>query len=371
MKQRQIVVVLAILVGFVSLVRTTPLSAEKRIDQKQYDAMISSAVEFLRSRQEPNGAFSSNAGTGVTSLVATALLKHGRSTNEPVIANAISYVIQHVQEDGGIYKKESLYRNYETSLAIVCLSTANATGKYDEIIRNADRFIKKIQWDKGEGIESSDPGFGGAGYGKHKRPDLSNTTFFMEALLASGNSRDSEHMQKALAFVSRCQNLESEHNTTAFPEKNPDGGFYYTAAAGGSSQAGETPNGGLRSYASMTYAGLKSMIYAGVTSDDARIEAATEWIRKHYDLKSNPGMGQAGLFYYYHTFAKALDALGEATFVDAKGVEHNWRAELAAELLARQQENGSWINEHDRWLEGNADLVSGYSLLALYYCRNF
>ena len=88
-------------------------------------------------------------------------------------------------------------------------------------------------------------------------------------------------------------------------------GFYYTAAAGGSSQAGTLPNGGLRSYRSMTYAGLKSMIYAGVNPDDPRVKAAVEWIGKHYDLQSNPGMGNDGLFYYYHTFAKTMSAMTE------------------------------------------------------------
>ena len=70
-----------------------------------------------------------------------------------------------------------------------------------------------------------------------------------------------------------------------------------------------TPDGGLRSYASMTYAGLKSMIFAGVGPEDPRVKAAVSWIRKHYDLQSNPGMGTAGLFYYYHTFGKAMTAL--------------------------------------------------------------
>ena len=37
-------------------------------------------------------------------------------------------------------------------------------------------------------------------------------------------------MKKALVFVSRCQNLETEHNTTPFAAKIPDGGFYYTCA---------------------------------------------------------------------------------------------------------------------------------------------
>jgi len=158
-------------------------------------------------------------------------------------------------------------------------------------------------------------------------------------------------------------------NTTKFASKNPDGGFYYTCAASGESKAGETPNGGLRSYGSMTYAGLKSMIYAGVGPDDPRVKAALEWIRKHYNLKSNPGMGNEGLYYYYHTFAKALDATGVDPVEDADGTKHEWRRELRDELLSRQRPDGSWINESSRWLEGEPSLVTGYALLALSYCR--
>ena len=185
-------------------------------------------------------------------------------------------------------------------------------------------------------------------------------------------------MKKALIFVSRCQNLESEHNASPFPAKNPDGGFYYTVAGEGNSQAGTTENGGLRSYGSMTYAGLKSMIFAGVGPDDPRVKAAVEWLSKHYSLEDNPGMGDAGLYYYYHTFAKALDALdqsedgsasGRGFFTDNDGTNHDWRKELIAELAGRQQADGSWTNKNSRWMEGDPNLVTGYALLALSYCR--
>ena len=119
----------------------------------------------------------------------------------------------------------------------------------------------------------------------------------------------------------------------------------------------------------MTYAGLKSMIYAGVGPEDQRVKAAVTWIRKHYDLESNPGMGTSGLYYYYHTFAKALEAMGQDKIADDAGVQHDWRAELIRELAKRQQPDGSWVNENDRWLEGDANLVTGYALLALSYCR--
>jgi squalene-hopene/tetraprenyl-beta-curcumene cyclase len=163
--------------------------------------------------------------------------------------------------------------------------------------------------------------------------------------------------------------LETEYNTTPFAAKVNDGGFYYTPSDGGTSQAGEAPGGGLRSYGSMTYAGLKSMIYAGLSSDDPRVKAAVKWIAEHYSLEENPGMGTAGLFYYYQAFARALAALGVDEFTDAKGKKHDWRAEMVAELAERQQPDGSWLNENSRWLEGNPNLVTGYALLALSYAK--
>jgi squalene-hopene/tetraprenyl-beta-curcumene cyclase len=191
----------------------------------------------------------------------------------------------------------------------------------------------------------------------------------IDALKAVGNDQNHEAIQRALVFVSRCQNLESEHNQTEFASKNPDGGFYYTVAAGGSSQAGETDTGGLRSYGSMTYAGLKSLIYAGVQADDERIEAAVKWIAENYDLKENPGLGDSGLYYYYHTFAKALDALGTDQLVDADGTEHTWRDELIVELASQQRADGAFVNSNERWLEGDPNLVTAYALLALSYCE--
>jgi squalene-hopene/tetraprenyl-beta-curcumene cyclase len=163
--------------------------------------------------------------------------------------------------------------------------------------------------------------------------------------------------------------LESKYNTTEFASKIDDGGFYYTIAAGGSSQAGATADGGLRSYGSMTYAGLKSMIYCGVGPQDPRVEAATKWIKDHYTLAENPGMGADGLYYYLHTFAKALDAVGSDELVDADGKSHDWRADLAAQLIKLQKEDGSWANSSERWLEADPHLVTAYSLLALDYCN--
>jgi squalene-hopene/tetraprenyl-beta-curcumene cyclase len=112
------------------------------------------------------------------------------------------------------------------------------------------------------------------------------------------------------------------------------------------------------------------MVYAGLKRDDPRVKAATNWLRRHYDLASNPGMGDAGLYYYYHLMAKALDALGEKQFTDDSGKAHDWRVELTAELAKRQQEDGSWVNSNNRWLESDRNLVTAFALLALSHTRD-
>ncbi len=338
-------------------------------DHEAYQQAVDHGIDFLQLSQADDGSFSSPAGPGITAIVATAILRHGRSPDDPLVAHALKYLDQFVHADGGIYAPGSRYQNYETSLAMLAFHAANVDGRYDQRLKKAEAFNKKIQWDGDEGHDQGSSSYGGAGYGSHSRPDLSNTAFLIDALHAVGAEQNDHALQKALVFVSRCQNFESPHNTTEFAGKINDGGFYYTIAAGGSSQAGTTPDGGLRSYGSMTYAGLKSMIYCGVSPEDPRVKAATKWIQQHYTVAENPGLGNDGLFYYYHTFAKALDAVGDDQFQDAQGIAHDWRRELAEHLFTLQQDDGSWINTSERWLEADPNLVTAYSLLALSYCK--
>jgi squalene-hopene/tetraprenyl-beta-curcumene cyclase len=339
-------------------------------DDRTYETTVNKAIEYLRTKgQAADGSYSGETGPGITAIVTTGVLRAGRTADDPLVAKSLKYLESFVRPDGGIYAEKSTHQNYETSVAMQCFAAANRDKRYDKLLTDAERYVKSIQWGASDGTEPSNVAYGGAGYGNSKRPDLSNTSFLLDALKSVGRGSDDEAVKRALVFVSRCQNLETEHNTTPFAAKNPDGGFYYTVAAGGASMAGTTPDGGLRSYAAMTYAGLKSMIYAGLGPDDPRVKAATAWIRSHYDLNENPGLGTAGLYYYYQTFAKALSATGVEQFEDSNGAKHDWRKDLIAALAARQQPDGSWVNEQARWMEGNPNLVTGYALLALAQCR--
>jgi squalene-hopene/tetraprenyl-beta-curcumene cyclase len=328
------------------------------------------AVNFLRPRQGNDGSWSGDTKEpGITGLVVTALLRSGRVTpDDPVVARALAYLERYVGPKGGL--SEAPHSVYATSVAIMAFQVANKGGRYDRIIKGGQQFLKSTQWDETEKKGRETDFYGGAGYGgRNSRPDLSNTSFMMEALRDTGLPADDPALQKALVFVSRCQNLKSEFNDQPWAGKVNDGGFIYTAANGGSSVAGKTDDGGLRSYASMTYAGLRSMIYAGLTADDPRVKAAQDFIRKHYTLDENPGLGQRGLYYYYQTFAKTLTLLGKPVFIDSSGGEHDWRADLVAALAKRQAASGAWVNSTAGFLEGDANLVTGYGLLALAHVR--
>lgn len=334
--------------------------------------IVDKAIAYLaKDGQSDAGTFSDKVGPGVTALAITSALRNGRGLDDPMVVDGLKALESYVKPDGGIYGNGRL-RNYETCVAMVCLAEANKTGKYNETLKRAKDFVTGVQY--GEGKHGpSDPWYGGLSYGGDGRPDLSNTGYFIEALRATDAGPADPAIQRALAFVSRCQNLNSEYNDTEFAAKIDDGGFYYeiptTKIDPSTSEERYTENGGLRSYGSMGYTGLKSMIFAGLTKEDSQVKAVEKWITNHYSVETNPGMGSAGLYYYYHTFSAGLTAAGIKTIKDADGNEHDWKADLVAELAKRQNPDGSWSNANQRWFENDKNLATSFALLALAYCK--
>ena len=107
------------------------------------------------------------------------------------------------------------------------------------------------------------------------------------------------------------------------------------------------------------------MLYAGRSPDDVRVRAAFDWIRRHWTFDENPGLGLQGLYYYYHTMARALAVAQQYEITDLDGTAHNWRQEMIDAIVSRQHENGSWANEAERWLEAETELATIYAVLAL------
>lgn len=353
------------------------LSDEERADLETLrKKALADGVEYLRKVQLPTGSFSASprVGIGPTLIDAIGLLRAGVKLDDPLLAKTLAFVEQSIHDDGGIYSEGGRLACYETCVGLVCFSLANKVagdGRYDEVVAKAEKFVRGAQYNEANGAKREDENFGGVGYGSDQstRPDLSNTQFFIEALREVGAEEDDQAIQDAIVFVSRCQNLESEDNPVAGQSRGDDGGFFYTFVSPDENPAGQEVSGGLRSYGSMTYAGLKSLIYAGLTKDDPRVEAACRWIADNYTTTENPGLGKRGLYYYYNTFSKCLQVMDRDTIVDKNGVEHNWRAELLETLALSQNIDGSWSNEDRMWFENDACLVTGYILTVLSYCE--
>jgi len=362
MKKIAVVLIIAAL-----MIPCLGISSDKGTETKAMN-LIDSGLKWLSTQQEKDGSFRHHV--GITGLAVTAFLKRPGgppAEYKSVVQKGLDYILRHQNEDGSIYDKSSEMPlpNYETSIAVMALA-ASGNPKYKEIIAKAQKWLAQSQLDEGEGISPDDPRYGGIGYGASaaragtKRGDMSNLNFAIQALKESGFPEDDPLWGKVVKFIERCQNY-SETNDQ--PWAGNDGGFVY--APDGESKAGKDANGKPRSYASMTYAGLLSFIYANVDKNDPRVQAAVRWIKQHYTLDENTPIGKQGLFYNYHTMAKALAVYGERIIEDYRGIKHDWYAELVDKLASLQKPGGFWVNEADRWMESDPVLVTAYAVLAL------
>jgi squalene-hopene/tetraprenyl-beta-curcumene cyclase len=342
-------------------------------------AALRRALAHLQSTQKEDGSWQGQP--AITALVVTAMLGSGEEGFDaagPAVSRGLAYIRSFAQPNGGIYDRG--YASYSTSICAMALVEAGLP-QDKALLARARAFLLGAQADESEDLTPQDVSYGGWGYesepGKEPahRADMSNTHFAIEALKRlqevaeedvpeagagqQAGTRTELAYGRALEFLARCQNLKAVNDQ---PWAGNDGGFVYRP---GESKAGETAEGGLRSYGGMTYAGLKSMIYARLSKDDRRVAAAWDWIRRHWSVAENPGLGDQGLYYYYLTMARALAAYGEDVVVDAAGTAHDWRAELFGQLLKVQQADGSWVGANGRWMEQMPDLVTAYCVLAI------
>src|SRR6267142_2593720 len=151
-------------------------------DPKEVQAVLDRAVAYLKKHQGEDGSYSPKiAGPGVTGLVIAGLIRNGVSSDDPVVAKGLAYMEKKVQADGGIYDKG--LANYTTSVALMAFREANSKGKYDTVVKNATDYLKSLQFSD---VDEKDAKFGGQGYDKKSRPDLSNTQLFLDAMQAAG-----------------------------------------------------------------------------------------------------------------------------------------------------------------------------------------
>lgn len=352
--------VVAILIVVTAAFAAHPLDVS---DQKEVEHSVIRGLKFLASQQEDDGSWQHYP--AVTALVLSAFMRShpALSTEDPLIHSGYEFLAHCVQKDGGIYVDDMA--NYNTSICVVAFEDSR-DAHYHDILNHARRYLMSRQLKEDSGYTPDSLFYGGMGYATKEKPaDMSNLQWALEAMSTEmampeqGTTPDDLQQQKlfwdrAVIFLARCQNLQQQGS----PEyTGNDGGFMY--------KPGNSKAGGTTSYGSMSYAGLKSFLHARVDRDDARVQAVWHWLEQNWNLDENPGMGTEGLYYYYHTMAKALNAYNEDTVVDSRGVSHHWRSELTRKLVSLQDSSGMWVNSNGRWWENNPVLVTAYTVLAL------
>lgn len=383
------------------LIAAASAAAVDEAHREKARQMLDRAGAFLWSKQDARGGWNIPADgpafPAITGLVLSGmLLDENGWTGEERQAKAATFLLSMQQADGGIYDR--VLPSYNTAICLSALARV-PTPEAGAAVKRAQDFVRSLQYgeaavaggpEAAANVDEAHAFYGGVGYGRHGRPDLSNLAFALEGLHDSGVSPEDPAFQRALIFLSRVQMLDAV-NDMPYADGSRQGGFIYStslnkdAVGVGQSMAGEieeslddgTRVSRLRAYGSMSYAGFKSYIYAGLDRWDPRVVAAHDWIRRHYTLEENPGLGTDGMYYYFVTLARALDAWSDGDPTDgppdrivtvkADGTEEDrdWANDLIDRLAELQQPDGSFRSVDDRWMENDPVLITAFSVIAL------
>lgn len=350
---------------------------------------IDRAIAYLKTQQnaETGGWRESAEGPSypaITGLVVTGMMLDPRiDERDPAVAAGVRNILSYAKPEGGIH--DGALPTYNTAICLSALAKVRLP-EATSAVSAGQGYLRTLQYHGSntggdeaptftEPVTEDHPYYGGVGYGRHGRPDLSNLGFFLQALHDTGVSTEDPAVKRAMVFLERVQMLD-ETNDMAYADGSNQGGFIYATVPNlesvdgraGQSMAGtveETNDQGgrltrLRAYGSMTYVGFKSLVYADLSSGDPRVDAAWRWINEHYTMEENPGMGDQGRYYYYCSMARALDAFGADEVAG-----RDWRQDLVTTLTALQEPDGSFRMLNDRWMEADPVLVTAYALIAL------
>ncbi|MBU0552436.1 terpene cyclase/mutase family protein [Myxococcota bacterium] len=321
---------------------------------EQIKGAVDKGLRLLRAKQDENGSYGNHVGLTAMVLLAFAESHRAyRADDGPFIGGAVDWLTAQARADGAITGEAT--PTYNTALAILALQAIDPV-KHKKLIEGGQRFLVGFQTDEDLKYKKTDKFYGGIGYGGDERPDLSNLQYALEALRKTDYDANSDVWAKADVFLSRCQN-NSETNDQDWAGN--DGGFVYAP--------GQSVAGGTTSYGSMTFAGLKSLMFSKVKKDDPRVQAAWGWIQRNYDFNAHPGLGTTGYYYYLQTAGASLEAFGEDFVPDEKGRKRAWMQDLATRILSLQKTDGSWINEDQKYWEGNPILGTARAVSTLNY----
>jgi len=286
---------------------------DSRVTPQEVSRAVEKGVEFIRSRQLPDGSWPYTTPEhvqGAAALAVLALSEAGVDEDDPAIVKGLEFVL-----------RDSFTQTYDAGCAAMAFESVNA-GKYIKGIAAARDFIVSAQNARGMWSYT-------LGNPLRTVGDNSNTQFAVLGLRAA--------MLVGLDVPPQTLGLCERHYGTS---QNADGGWGYRP--------------GDNSYGSMTAAGVASLYILGgrlyVESNvcgqyrqDPRIAAGLSWLVKNYNVTTNPAKNSTWLFYYLY----ALERVGVLTGFRDFGA-HDWYLDGCRSILDAQNADGSWRSGRDQ-----------------------
>jgi|GEM_PF-7126877 len=275
-----------------------------------------SALQYLARRQRPDGAWLGRYGPAVTALVVRAFLRAGESPSLPQIRRGLHFIESCRQPDGGYYRLDE--PAYNTAIVVRTLSMLHGR-KYARRCAQAIAFLRSINAPPSANADAIRRWYDGhSSRGRNVADNASATAGAM-----------------AVALAPDFGNLD--------PHERP----------------GDMR---LRSYGSITYSQLKSMIYANLSPRDPRVARLSHWLRAEKQIQNNPAAhGSQGLLYFCLVYARVMHAMEKTHRVSIISL---WRVPLVHLMQSLRRPGGYWKNTYSgQWLEGNRIMATTYAAL--------
>lgn len=321
----------------------------QNVTNDKVDEAVRRGVEFLLSKQKPDGSISDDRyQTAMTSLSIMALCAPGHSPAEKTregeaLKKALEFVLRDDRVEKGYFGERDHSRMYGHGIVSVMLAEVIGMGiDKDQDARVRERLHKAMElmyWSQERKRPTDKDQYGGWRYQpKDMDSDLSVTIWQVMALRAAKNAGmdpPSSVIEKAVTYIKRC--YKSERDDKGNPKNLK-------------SACGYQPYNEPR-YASAS-AGLRALQVCG-EYEAPETKGSAEWLKEHH-----PKYDEKYFYYGCYYFAQAMYQQGGELATTSR----TWLENI---LLEKQKPDGSWQSEDGQERDAGTTYATAMAVLSL------